>query len=376
MLKDLFLILFKIKGDLMFYTFTYILFSFMFVLFVFLSSRFLKEQTLKSNFFKFLLSIILSLYSTYYSTRFVLPDTLNYDWSFHYRFPPIYNSFQKIVESKNEIGFVYLNKLIYILNGDTIHLFFIIALIFNFITISIIFKYTKNYILTLTLFFFSQYYFFSFFSLKQALAISFGILAISNFVEKRYLIYFFYTLIAILFHSTAIILTILFFILLFNYKRKKITPLLIISLISLLFFKPLLNILIEIFPIINIYLLEDPTSIEEFSNNLSTLFKGIPFYIITIYSLIYKDNIIRLGEFYYIFILCSLFCSVSWLFSINFYWLFRLNWYFAIFTILLVPVIIKVIKTEEEKIIAIFLIYTPFFLITIRQIFISSTYNI
>lgn len=326
--------------------------------------------TYKSRIFIILIiSIILSLYSTYLAVSNLLVDATRYEWSFYNRYPFYYDSLESMLSANTEIGFLLLNKFVYIVSGDSDILFMITAFITNILILYVASKINKNFGVFVLLFMISQFYFFSTYALKQALAVGFSSLAILSYFKTKRINYFFYSIIAITFHTSAVVMLPLYFF--FKTVRSiksylLITFLFIVGLISFdyIFYNVLPNI-----PLINTYLVENTSDFNVGDNNFLSTLKGVPIYILVVIALLKRNELKIKYPNVDIFILSALFFAISWLFSFNLYWLFRFSWYFGILTLSLIPLVTSIINNKHGKFLFVFSIIGPMLIITFRQIF-------
>lgn len=140
-----------------------------------------------------------------------------------------------------EIGFSYLNKIIYNLTGDYRVMFFVTsAILFYFLYKSIV-ENSNNLIISVILIFISQFYFSSMNLLRQAIAMSiifYGFKYLKNDLKIKFVII---CLFASLFHNSSFFMIPLIFLYNKNFSRKNQ----IITCLVLLCLTPFLKILIE-----------------------------------------------------------------------------------------------------------------------------------
>lgn len=126
-------------------------------------------------------------------------DYLNYLDIYHDRWRLSLDSYKY-----KEPAFYYINKLLISINAHPQYLFSIFAFIFTAVTFK---AYPKKNAWLLHFLFFSLLWFFSFNGIRQAVAISFCFLAVFYYLDKKYLSFFVLTLIASLFHQSAIFIS-------------------------------------------------------------------------------------------------------------------------------------------------------------------------
>jgi transmembrane protein EpsG len=320
----------------------------------------------------FLITIILSLYTAYLDTSgYLSADPARYAWSFLYRYPAYYESLTIMLNSDTEIGFLLLNMLVGMFTSDPYWLFFIIAFITTFINLYTGYKFSKRYTLIVFLYLISLYYFNTVYTLRQTLAISFGNLALLSYLKDLKVRYFLFTAVAFSFHTTSFILVPLYFILKMIKSTKAYVNIGIISILILFLFGPIFNTLLPQIPFVGEQL---TNSYDEFSlggGTIAIILKGLPFYFLTILAIMKRDKLTKIMNKADLYITCSVFYSISWLFSYNMYWLFRMSWYFILPSLALVPFLFSTIKSPKERILYYLVFFFLLIAITYRQIFIT-----
>lgn len=318
-----------------------------------------------------IISVILANYSAYLATSGVLVDASRYAWSFLFRYPQYYGSITTLINAPTEPGFLIVNMLVSKLTDNPFWLFLLIASITTFINIYCMFKLDKKYVVLILLYLISMYYFQTTYLLKQTLAVSFGNLAILAILQNRRKGYVIYSLIALTFHSTAIILLPMYFLFkIRNYKKAYVNSF-IIFLVLFLGFSPVINNILPNIPYVNQYLNIENTTLVTSDGSFATILKGVPYYIITVFGFIKIKQLNRNMKNANVFIIFSLLYSMSWLLTYNFYWSFRIGWYFLFPTIILTSNLIKNITNKNEKMLGAIIIYTSLVIVTIRQIIIT-----
>lgn len=319
----------------------------------------------------FLISIILSLYSSYLATSGYLTDTDRYAWSFLYRYPAYYESPEALFNSGTEIGFLLINMLIDSFTNNPYWLFLFVAFITTFINLYTAAKISKSYALLIFLYLVSLYFFYSTFLLRQVLSVAFVNLAYIAYLKDRKFKYFFYCIVALSFHATSIILFLIFFI--FNKVKtaKQYFYLLIISIVVFVAFGSIFNTILPKIPYIDKFIDIENMNLSTGGGSLTSILKGLPFYFITVVAIIRRHKLKQImykADFY---IVCSLFYSVSWLLTYNMYWFFRMGMYFLLPTLILVPNLFSTIKNSRKRILYYIIFISTLIIITYRQIFIT-----
>lgn len=326
------------------------------------------QYTIKAPIWNLLLiTLILSLYSAALATSGNLSDTVRYAWSFTYRYPYYYDSFEGLMNSNTEIGFLLLLKIINYFSNENFLIFLIIAIITTFINLYVASKISRHYTTVIFLYMVSMYFFQSTYLLRQAIAVSFANLAILSYLRNKSVFYVLYTLIAITFHTTAVVLLPALY--LFKKAKDGISFfwLFLIMTLTVFFYD---FIVINIFS--SIYFIEPYLNFDDqLTGTVSSLFKGIPFYFLTLVAIMKRKDIKKMVPHADFYIVCSVIYSLSILMSLNMYWLFRLGWYFLLPTLSLLPLILKTHQNKNERILFLLAFVFPLILITARQIYIT-----
>jgi transmembrane protein EpsG len=332
---------------------------------------FLKKKIKIPLFLILFLSVILSIYSATLAISGKLVDTVRYAWNFIYRYPAYYGSVDGILNAGTEPGFLLLNYLIGIFTENSFLLFFILALITTFINLYFLARVSKNFALLLFLYLISLFFFQSIFLLKQTLAVAFVNLAFLSYIKGFRLRYIMYSIVAFSFHATAIILF-PFLLILKNWKSGKVYfYIILISFITMFLFGPIFNSLLPNIPFIGNYLNADNLELSSGGGSFTAIFKGIPYYLLTMLALIKRNSLKKVmfkADFY---ILCAVLYSVSWLFTYNMYWFSRMGWYFMLPTLVLVPNLFSTIKNPKERVLIYIIFIFILMTITYRQISIT-----
>ena len=174
-----------------------------------------KHRVVKFIFSIFILFSFVSLY--YYREYSIGADTLNYITIFQNIFE-VDNVFDYSIDSNIEIGFSFIVYFLGLFNEDP---FFIFAALTTLIYINLIYSIFR-YKLSFTLFFSSlfcifQIYFYSFNLLRQMLAISFLILAVSFLLDNKNKRFFVYSFLAFIFHYSSIFIFLFYYLYKFRY---------------------------------------------------------------------------------------------------------------------------------------------------------------
>lgn len=142
-------------------------------------------------------------------------------YDYEYTYLPGYYSIKNGYESRFEILFVLLNKLVYYVFNNVDWLF----ILCSFITMRLVYKAIKqNSVdvgISIILLFSTRFYFYSFTQVRQYIAIAIFLYSIKYIIKKDFKKYLILILIAYGFHKTAIIYLPIYFVNKINLSRRK-----------------------------------------------------------------------------------------------------------------------------------------------------------
>lgn len=316
--------------------------------------------------------------SAYLATRDIMIDTIGYTWSFIYRYRlPNYNGFENIINSNTEIGYVLLNKFIYIFTDTPFIFFFILALFVSYSNLLIARKIINRifvrgslmFIIFVIIYISSLYFFFSTYLIKQIIAITLGNIGMYMLFNNKKYAFWTFSLLAYSFHASAIVLIMIFLGFKFIKSYKTLISVLMLTILSILSFEIVFTNIIKVLPFINAYIELSSISINASTSSFAVTLKGLPYYIISFFALLNRNKIIKLTHHADFLIYSSLVQSISWILSIYVYWFFRVGLFFAIPTMILALLTTIIIKDKYMKVVYLILIIGLFSLITYRQIY-------
>lgn len=165
-------------------------------------------------------------------------DTAQYYRNFNYIVNLDWNEYNSI---RYEFGFFALCKILSYFSKDPHILISVTSLI---IIPSIgyhIYKYSENIAMSTFLYITLNLYFFHMTGMRQSLASIFILYGFNYLNDEKYIKYIFFTIIATLFHSSAIIMISLVFLKKLNYNNKTYTRTIFIIVICFIFYKSLFS---------------------------------------------------------------------------------------------------------------------------------------
>ena len=314
-----------------------------------------------------LISFILGMFSKCLDYIGVLSDRERYSFSFIYRYPMYFGSIDALFKAGTEPGFVLLCRIFSSFTQNMSWLYFFTVFISSIINLYVISKITKHFISVTVLTLISMFAFQSTFLIRQSLAVAFINLAMLEYLNKKRWHCIFYTVIAYMFHSTAIIM-IPIFLLFFVIKSRRMY--LIFPVIFLIMILNLNTILIHVLelPYIGQYIQLEGLEYSTEGIYAASMLKGIPYYMITFLYLIYRKKLKKLTAYADIFITASILNTMSWLLTAYMYWFYRIGWYLMLPSLILVPMLFQCLKEEKGSLIIFVLSIVLMMLLTLRQV--------
>ena len=301
----------------------------------------------KTNHIDYILfaSLILSIFSVHLSTSGLLIDANRYVWNFLYRYPS-YNE-EMIFSSGTEGGFLILNQIIYYFTNNSDWLFFLVAIFVNFFSIYVLTKMNSNIVLVLLLYLGSSYFIYSTFLLRQIIAVTIINLAFLAYLQSKKVMCGILSFIAILFHTTAIIILPFYFLVAKTKSMKNYIYSIIFIILIFLTVQGFFNNIIQSINYLDRFIETE----SSFDGSILAPLKGIPFYILSLFSLLNRDKLLKRNSFADFYILSSIIYSICWLLTFEMYWAFRLGLYFLIPTLALIPLSISIINNKKERLV-------------------------
>lgn len=246
-----------------------------------------------------------------------IPSAIRYDIGTDYlSYVRIFENLDILENYKlKEPGFYYIS---WVLKANNIHFQSMFAT-FAFIFTAVAFKaYPRNNAWLLHFLFFSMLWFFSFNGMRQAVALSWCMLATFNFFNKHYLKFIILILIAITFHQTAIFIAmvgVIACIPLNTYLKKYIFPIIFIILIIFTYLS--IDIVLNIIESsLNLFgftryanYFNNPKHFiqKEFGTGLGILMK----ILFSLYCILNTNSLLKLNKNYWIIILLLLFYIIG-----------------------------------------------------------------
>lgn len=306
----------------------------------------------------FLLSFLVAL----------LPMGLRYGigTDYFYTYVPYFNWIGKGVKEFDELGFNFLNKIIYDTTGDYRVLFFITSFIFLVLIYKTIYNNSENICLSVLLIFIGQAYFYGMNIVRQSLAMAIILLSFNFLKKNNKIAYLLLGLLAFSIHSSAIILIPFLYLSRFNINTKK--KLLILFLVVCCF--PITSILIEKIIINTKYAWYYTNSNYHEAISNTVILENILVFIIDLLVTIKNKN--KIDKEYQMLSNINFFGIVVMILSSTIPLINRLIRYFTIFQIIFIPKIINKISLVKDRIAIYLLIIIIMSSLTFYQIIIKG----
>lgn len=249
---------------------------------------------------------------------------------------------------KNELGYAYFNYFFSSL-GINFQVYLLIISGIVVVTISKIYsKFSQNIVLSFYLFVTLGLFAMTMTGLRQSMAIIITMLAFINLMEKKSLLFFTLVGLATLFHNSAIIFIVIYFIKNIKITKRKGTVLYIITLLSYFIKDILIMFVMHISPgrYLRRYLIVE----SEVNPIVILVYIAIPIAVLLVWNRDSMDD--KLKESTSIMILMSLINIVIYFIAIDIPMVSRFTYYFMVYNTILLPNVIESIKSKDIKFIA------------------------
>lgn len=239
-------------------------------------------------------------------------------------------------------------------NGSV--LFFTISVLFFCINIYCYKKLKSATPMYLLLFFLCTLGLYGFYALKQAMSLAFMNLALTKYFQDKKIFAIGFLVVAILFHEAAWIVVPCFALAKFCDGHKSRQTFILVCMIALAVLFPLIsNVFVSIFGHIPGMEKQLSQYVDESGSilidiNMLTVVKSLPYYIITIVAILYREKFKDKIENYDFLLMLSVFCSAFSILSMYMYWMFRFALYFYVPCFILATQIVLQLQGRNRKI--------------------------
>ena len=227
-------------------------------------------------------------------------------------------------------GLAFIEYLLHFFTNDPAFLFFVITFLCVALTVIAYNSYSCHNPVMFLFLGSTQYFFYSFYQLKQAPANGFAALSIIAFMEKQWWRCIINFMFAVIFHESSLILLPLYVLLLLAEKRAVQVLVCIISAFCLLWFDTASRLVVSLFMNIPGFATQiqgylDTAGSVATDINYLTVFKGFPFYFLCMFSCLKHSALSKKIKNYDRYIMICLFVSITSLASAYMYWTWRLG---------------------------------------------------
>lgn len=249
-------------------------------------------------------------------------------------------------KSSYEKGFIIFLELLSKISPDPQIMVFTTALITTVLFIWTLRKYYSYFELEIYMYIASGFFLVTMNGIRQAMAAAIVFVATKFIVDGKFIPYLLVVIFATTFHSSAIILVPIYFIVREEAWSRKIMYIIIISMIALIFIQPLMSIIFESAEGTKLSGYEESVlgGIEGGANIIRVIVAAVP----VILSYIYREQLKEKWPESNVFINMSTINLIIMCFAL-YNWLFaRFNFYFQPYTFILLPYLIKNMFNKEE----------------------------
>lgn len=252
-----------------------------------------------------------------------------------------------MTNSDYEIGFIKFFELLSKISTDPQIMVFTTALITTVLCILTLRKYYSYFELEVYMYIASGFFLVTMNGIRQAMASAFIFAATKFIVEGKFILYLIIVLFASTFHTSAIIMIPVYFIVREEAWSKRIVYIILISIVALIFIQPLMEIMFESAEGTKLGGYEESVlgGAEGGANILRAVIDLVP----VVLAYIYRDKLKEKWPKSNIFVNMCLINLIFMCFAL-YNWLFaRFNMYFQLYSFILLPYIIKNMFKPKEK---------------------------
>lgn len=255
-----------------------------------------------------------------------------------------------------EVGYLILNKVVKIISRDIFNeqiIFVVTSFIILLSIYKVVIQYSNKYEMSIFLFITMYFYYSSFNGLRQFIAIGITFLGLKYIEQRNFRAYMTYIFIACLFHSSAIVMLIAYFIVNNNFRNNTYFIILSISIIIYSFLPTILNIIFKIIPRYSKY---SGNGLNIFLNEGSHWMHSVILLIIFLISILFKDKLVNLDKKNNIYINFIFFATIFQIFGMKSVLFSRVVYYFSIYSIILIPSIVSITIKKLKPIVYMFIL--------------------
>ncbi len=275
-------------------------------------------------------------------------------------FKTVQNESIDVLKNRFEVGYLWLNKLLGLISSNPQILFIITSIIIMTGFSILIYKYSNSVWMSVFLFYSLGYFGASMNTIRQCIAMTIIFLAYHFILENKIKLFLISVILATTFHKTAIVFLVAYPLLKMPLNKKNIFIMICGTLMGLLAFNKIFDLIINVFPIYSYY--ENGKYIEggiKLASIINTIVLLCIFLLGVIVQKECSKDLTKDMQLMNKFIFISICISIL---SFKFNLLDRLSDYFSVFSIIFLPNIIKKIKQSNRRIIYIYSVISLFFI--------------
>lgn len=344
--------------DALLYTIKIIVYFLIIFLFYIVANKFRTKRSFL--FLSIILCILFGLYSVWCGKYPYVSDRKN----FAFRFEDTTGQYDSFVMNES-LGLYGLESILHLFTYDATVLFFSVSFLFMLITMLAYRESSRSTPFSFLFLLLSGYPIFSFYMLKQCMAMAFISLGYGFFTRGKKIRSFLCLIVAILFHEVAWIVVPLLLALKLGKNRCLKSFLLIIMALVTIFFQKInvfmLSVASRIIPSLKGQIssyLDKAGSISSSGSGIVTVFKGLPFYYLFGVAIKERKRLSAVYEGYDDYLITTAFVSMSIVLSGFMYWMFRFGLIFYMPVSDFSSIIYSSLETRKEK--ALFVLFTIF----------------
>ena len=264
---------------------------------------------------------------------------------------------------QNEIGYIYLNKIIGIFTDDALYFFMITTFVILFSFFHHFKKHSVNIWLSILMFATVESYYASFNITRHIFAVAIIFVGSKFLYERKFFKWVLVVVLATLFHKTSIIMILFYFILNFRIKLKNWSMIVIGSAIVIFFFDNIVNIAQQYF-----YEQYTDSSYGMWGQAITNIVLPVAFLI---FSLLNLNKLDSNDTKHRIWFNAGVFYAIFNIFALQVEIVERLGRFFAPYSLLLIPFLFSKMKDKYLRFIYVMVLIA--LLITYNYVILSDS---